>query len=103
MTIVGSELILWVSLMIIQQAASCEHIQAIGIMSCETKELQNPFVFFFNKESVLTNMQLQHTRKWPPTAGVFLFTCCCKNKKEIGFLFLTSAWGYQNGFSVESS
>ena len=28
---------------------------------------------------------------------------CCKNENEIGFLIVTLSWGYQHGFSAETS
>ena len=34
---------------------------------------------------------------------VFLSACCCKNESDIGFLTVTSSWGYQHGFSAETS
>ena len=53
-------------------------------------------LFKKNEENELRNMRLQHTRRWPPTWKAFLSTCCCKNESEIGFLTVTSLWGYQH-------
>ena len=48
-------------------------------------------------------MRLQHIRKWPPAWKTFLSASCCKNESEIGFLTVTSSWGYQHDFSTETS
>ena len=48
-------------------------------------------------------MQLQHIKRWPPAWKAFLPACCCKNESEMGLLAVTSPWGYQHGFSAETS
>ena len=33
----------------------------------------------------------------------FLSACYCRNESEIDFLAVTSSWGYQHGFSAQTS
>ena len=48
-------------------------------------------------------MRLQEIRRWPPAWKAFLSACCCKNESEVDFFTVTSSWGYQHGFSTETS
>ena len=48
-------------------------------------------------------MRLQQIRRWLPVWKAFLSACYCKTESEIGFFTVTSSWGYQHGFSAETS
>ena len=89
-------------LKVMKQAVSCKHRQAVKTIQCE-KKLFNSHV----NSSQVRKMCCETCGFNISQDGIvwkaFLSACCCKNDSEIGFLTVTSSWGYQHGFSTETS
>ena len=85
-----------------KQAASCKHRQAVKFIQCEKKLFRS----YLHSSKLVKRAERNATstnQKMAARMESFFVRLLFKTEIEMGFLTVTSSWGYQHSFLAETS